>query len=119
MFVQSLLTGLVELSSGVGGSETRAFSIQVVPPSSLRMIPTVVLLSALSSCDPTSAYTRAAARLVDGATARSMRPIPEAPAASMTAASPSEARIDVQVTPLSSDRQISPRFPSAVFGAGH
>src|SRR5438094_9477635 len=48
-----------------------------------------------------------------------MRPIPDAPAAEMRVASWPESRTDVQVTPLSDDRQMSPRFPGTVwFGAG-
>jgi hypothetical protein len=53
MSVQSLLVTLVEFSNGVAGAETRAFSVQVCPPSSLRMIPIVVLL--FSFWDPASA----------------------------------------------------------------
>jgi len=43
-----------------------------------------------------------------------MRPIPDAPAAEMRVASWPESRTDVQVTPLSDDRQMSPRFPGTV-----
>jgi hypothetical protein len=46
--------------------------------------------------------------------------MPTAPAAAMSVASWLESRIDVQVRPLSADRQMSPRFPgTAAFGAGH
>src|SRR5947207_1234120 len=118
MFVHSVL-GLVGLSSCVAGVETRAFSVQVWPPSSLRMIPIVVVLRELSFCEPTRAYTRAVVGTVAGATARSMRPIPDVPAAEMSVPSCPESRTDVQRTPLSADHQMSPRFPGTVaFGAG-
>ncbi len=52
MLVQSVLA-VVEFSSAVAGAETRAFSVQVWPPSSLRTIPIVELLA--SFWDPASA----------------------------------------------------------------
>ena len=54
MFVQSVLR-LVGFSNTVAGAETRAFNVQVPPPSSLRTIPIVELLPVFSFCDPASA----------------------------------------------------------------
>src|SRR5437762_2429327 len=60
MFVQSVLR-LVGFSNTVAGAETRAFNVQVPPPSSLRTIPIVELLGPLK---PGQAYTPLAIQLV-------------------------------------------------------